>query len=45
VIVQQVANVLLTMLAKNSVPLGALKAKMNALAQYLESPLKLVASS
>lgn len=40
VIVKRVACALLCLLAKNSVPLGTLKAKVNALADCLEEPIQ-----
>jgi len=42
--VNQVANVLLCMQAKKSVPLGTLKAKVVTLSDYLEGPLNQVAN-
>ncbi|KAI1285727.1 Ragulator complex protein LAMTOR2-B [Halotydeus destructor] len=44
-IVKQVSNVLLCMHAKKTVPLGALKAKVNTLTGYLEDPLNRIANA
>jgi predicted regulator of Ras-like GTPase activity (Roadblock/LC7/MglB family) len=43
-VINQVANVLICMYAKNEVPLGALKAKVTALTEYLDGPLKQVSN-
>lgn len=43
-IVKSVSNVLLCMHAKNDVPLGALKAKVVSLTNYLEEPLNKVSN-
>ena len=40
----QVANVLICVHGQTSVPLGALKAKVNALVEYLQEPLKKISN-
>lgn len=42
VIVKRVANVLLCMHAKSFVPLGTLKAKVTALSDHLDEPIRMI---
>ena len=43
-IVRQVASVLIAIQSNSSVPLGSLKSKINALADYLDQPLRQIAN-